>query len=126
MFLLSIFAGVAMTLAAVGLYGVMSYAVTQRTHEIGIRVALGASNSNVLQLIVGHGMMLALIGIAIGLAGSFGATRLMATLLFGISTTDPVTFGGISVLLTVVTLVSCLAPAYRAIRVDPMVALRHE
>jgi putative ABC transport system permease protein len=126
MFLLSLFAGVAMTLAAVGLYGVMSYAVTQRTHEIGIRVALGASNTNVLRLIVGQGMMLALTGIAIGLAGSFGATRLMSNLLFGISTTDPITFGGISVLLTVVTLVSCLAPAYRAIRVDPMVALRHE
>src|SRR4030095_707550 len=117
---------VAMTLAAVGLCGVMSYAVTQRTHEIGIRVALGASNTNVLRLIVGQGMMLALTGIAIGLAGSFGATRLMSNLLFGISTTDPITFGGISVLLTVVTLVSCLAPAYRAIRVDPMVALRHE
>jgi len=126
MVLLGIFAGVAMILAAVGLYGVMSYAVTQRTHEIGIRMALGANNRNVLRLVVGHGMMLALIGIAIGLAGSLAVTRLMSTLLFGISTTDPITFGGISMLLTVVTLVSCLAPAYRAIRVDPMVALRHE
>ena len=126
MFLLGIFAGVAMILAAVGLYGVMSYAVTQRTHEIGIRMALGADSSNVLRLIVGHGMMLALIGIAIGLAGSFAVTRAMSTLLFGISATDAITFGGISVLLAVVALVSCLAPAYRAIRVDPMVALRHE
>jgi putative ABC transport system permease protein len=126
MFLLSIFAGVAMILAAVGLYGVMSYTVTQRTHEIGIRIALGASNGNVLRLVVGHGMILALTGVAIGLAGSFAVTRLMSTLLFGISTTDAITFGAIPLLLAGVALVSCLAPAYRAIRVDPMVALRHE
>jgi putative ABC transport system permease protein len=124
--LLSLFAGIALVLAIVGIYGVMSYSVTQRTHEIGIRMAIGAQQSDVFKMILGHGMKLALIGIGIGLVGAYALTRLMETMIFGVKATDATTFASIAVLLAVVALLACYLPGRRATKVQPTVSLRYE
>ena len=126
MLLLALFAGVALFLAAVGLYGVVSYTVSQRTREIGLRLAIGASPGDVLKMVVGGGMKLAAVGVVIGLAGALALTSLIAKLLFDVTPFDPASYGATALLLLAVAALACYVPARRAMRVDPIVALQQE
>jgi predicted permease len=126
MVLLGVFAALAMVLSSIGIYGVISYVVGQRTHEIGIRMALGAERRDVLQLVLGDAGRMVMLGVGIGLAAVLGLTRMMASMLFGVSPTDPITLTGVALLLSGVSLLACYIPARRATRVDPNIALRYE
>jgi ABC-type antimicrobial peptide transport system permease subunit len=124
--LMAIFAGLALFLAAIGIYGVISYSVSRRRREIGLRVALGAGRPGVLRLVVGRGMALVVVGILLGTGAALALTRVMASLIHGVSSTDPLTFTAASVLLAAVALIACLVPAFRASRIDPAIALRDQ
>jgi putative ABC transport system permease protein len=126
MFLLGVFAAIALLLAAIGIYGVMAYSVAQRTREIGIRMALGASRADVLRMVGHRGLMLAIVGVALGLSGALGLTRFMKSLLFGVSPADPETLTAVCALLIGVTIAACYIPARRATKVEPVEALRYE
>jgi predicted permease len=124
--MLTMFAGVALFLSALGLYGVLAYLVTQKVHEIGVRVALGASGKRIMALVLRQGMALVAVGLVLGLAGAWGATRLLEDMLFRTTTTDPAAYAGVGIFFTLIALVACLVPAWRALRIDPMVAFRAE
>jgi putative ABC transport system permease protein len=126
MTLLTVFAGIALLLAAIGIYGMLSYSVQQRTQEIGIRIALGARRADVLGMVLRQGMQMAGLGIVIGIAGAFALTRLLSALLYGVKATDPSTFIAVSLVLALTALVACWLPALKATRVDPLHALRYE
>jgi ABC-type antimicrobial peptide transport system permease subunit len=124
--MLGIFAAIALLLSAVGMYGVLSYSVSRRTHEIGIRLALGAGRSEVLKLVIGQGFKLIMMGVGISILGALALTRFLSNLLYGVKPTDPLTYVAVSLILTVVALLASYIPARRAMRVDPMVALQYE
>ena len=124
--IVALFAVTALLLAALGIYGTISFMVSERTHEIGIRLALGAQRGKILEMVLRQGLGLALCGTAVGLVGALIVARLMAGLLYGVRPTDPLTFVAVSLVLTAVALVACYIPAWRAMRVDPLIALRHE
>jgi ABC-type antimicrobial peptide transport system permease subunit len=124
--LIGFFGITALLLATAGVFGVMAYSVSRRTREFGVRIALGATSGNVLRMVLGQGLRTIVVGVVIGIAGSFALTKTVSSLLFGVTATDPVTFGGVTLLLVAVALLACYIPARRATKVDPMVALRSE